>query len=309
MPPTTDFSSAEYWSKRFESEESFEWLISDKDLLPFVNDNLPVSFVQPEGNVNHDLSERVFNVLHFGSGSSSLGKSLQRHLNRHCYNTHKKKRIQIYDSDYVQTPYTSFPTPSNPNPIPNPSPSPTQEQDIGEDEDVVPFLLIDVLSLDSLQTTSSQNGVSRWDLIIDKSTCDAISCSPSLPPDTIKINGEAGSIGGSPSDAVERLLFNLSRVTENGARWISISYSSNRFSLPDTKSESTSNSASDPNQKSDSPGKQSIPEKYGWKLVDKRMISTTYIPGGKRVKDPKTGEERIVHEPETGVWMYVLERI
>lgn len=48
-------------------------------------------------------------------------------------------------------------------------------------------------------------------------------------------------------------------------------------------------------------------DSYGWKVVRKEMVAMTSIPEGRRVQDGD--QERIVYEPETGVWMYVLERV
>ncbi|WWD04658.1 hypothetical protein V865_002729 [Kwoniella europaea PYCC6329] len=274
MPVSTDFSSPVYWSNRFESESSFEWLMSDEDLLPFLEENLPQPFSgQDDGSgtiptVDNDDQQRSTNasttldILHFGSGTSSLGSSLQRYFDS-AKSTSKTKakgkcrdKVQVYDSDYVPTPQSSHPS----------------------DVDV-PFILLNVLSLQSLKFNTPED---KWDLIVDKSTCDAISCGGPLPRSTVDQGEEEEN--GSISNPIERLLYNLSRVTKIGGRWISISYSSNRFD-------------------------DEIYTKYGWKLIKKQMISTTYISGGKIVKDSRSGEERVVHEPETGVWMYVLEKV
>ncbi|KAK6908391.1 hypothetical protein I203_102392 [Kwoniella mangroviensis CBS 8507] len=275
MPVSTDFSSPVYWSNRFESEQSFEWLISDQDLLPFIEENLPQQFLLPYEDTtqnekgdeeDHQQSairpEKTLNVLHFGSGTSSLGSSLQRYFDsaKSTYKTKArgkcKDKVQVYDSDYVPTPQSSH----------------------SSDVDI-PFILLDVLSLQSLKSNTPED---QWDLIIDKSTCDAISCGGALP--RLTVDQEEEEENGSIPNPIERLLYNLSKVTKIGGRWISISYSSNRFD-------------------------DEIYTRYGWKLIKKQMISTTYIPGGRIVKDPRSGEERVVHEPETGVWMYVLERV
>ncbi|WVQ65987.1 uncharacterized protein L199_004165 [Kwoniella botswanensis] len=274
MPVSSDFSSPVYWSNRFESESSFEWLISDEDLLPFLEGNLPQPFSDQDDElvsiptVNNDDQQRstnaspTLNILHFGSGTSSLGSSLQRYFDS-AKSTSKTKakgksrdKVQVYDSDYVPTPQSSHPSDVN-----------------------VPFILLDVLSLQSLKSNTPEG---KWDLIIDKSTCDAISCGGPLPRSTVDQGEEEEN--GSLSNRIERLLYNLSKVTKVGGRWISTSYSSNRFD-------------------------DEIYTKYGWKLIKKQMISTTYIPGGRIVKDPRSGEERVVHEPETGVWIYVLEKV
>ncbi|WWC88862.1 uncharacterized protein L201_003777 [Kwoniella dendrophila CBS 6074] len=267
----TDFSSAEYWSKRFENENSFEWLISDEKLLPFIEEYLPSS----EG-----IDER-FNILHFGSGTSSLGSSIQNH----CKNSNCDNKIQVYDSDYVQTPSSSSSSSSSTS--------------------TVPFLLMDILSLKSIkENTPKDINLNKWDLIIDKSTCDAISCGSSLSPSNLfpskeeEEEEEDEDMISHHEEPVNRLLYNLSKTIIKGGKWLSISYSSNRFHIDNNNNSENRNE-----------GNALMVQQYGWKLIEKKLISTTYLPNGKSIKDFKTGKERIVHEPETGVWLYVLERI
>ncbi|WVW84450.1 hypothetical protein I302_106484 [Kwoniella bestiolae CBS 10118] len=279
MPTPTDFSSPLYWSNRFESENSFEWLISDEDLLPFIQESLPSSFADDQ----KEDTEDVLNILHFGSGTSSLGPSFQHHLDTRQKGKGKAKQVQVYDSDYVPTPTTTS-------------------------SSVVPFLLLDVLSLSSLMQNLPGGGEEKWNLVIDKSTCDAISCGGALSidgPSIFEVGlDEEGRVIASISDPIERLLYNLSQVTQTGGRWISISYSSNRF---DNYLSDWPSAHKQEHEKGHGDNEKEI--KYGWILLKRQMISTTYIPSGRVVKDPRTGEERVVHEPETGVWMYVLERV
>ncbi|WWC70535.1 uncharacterized protein I206_104486 [Kwoniella pini CBS 10737] len=278
MPVVTDFSSAEYWSNRFETEKSFEWLISNEDLIPFIIDNLPNQFNDlQEETLGQEEEENVLNILHFGSGTSSLGFNLQNHLNSNLNKNknrkgERKRKIQIYDSDYVKPPLINF---------------------------EIPFLLLDVLNLNSLKKNSVSKK-QKWDLIIDKSTCDAISCSSNLSSSSLDDNNDDNDNDNDQiNNPIERLLFNLSKITLKNSRWISISYSSNRFNDNNNNNNNNNNKLEN----------EINLNKFGWKLIKKQMISTTYIPGGKMIKDFKSGKERIVHEPETGIWMYILDRI
>ncbi|WRT67596.1 uncharacterized protein IL334_004568 [Kwoniella shivajii] len=328
----TDFSSAEYWSKRFDTEASFEWLVSDEKLLCFIEDNLPPSLLTQEqdqdqeetdtedhdngkvtdGGMKESLDGRTkdtvnVDILHFGSGTSSLGSTLHRHLNdtnlsrKRKLNLNLHSNFQVYDSDYVPLP-KSVPVLSTSTTSATPSTITTNSV-----SDDVPFILQDVLSIESLLKTLPKSLCKKWDLLIDKSTSDAISCSSHLP------NHEHPIYGESPVDPVERLAWNLSKVTGKGARWISISYSTDRYNFISSPKSPPSSSSSLPparfshtlNIQNEHEGKQID---FGWKVLSKKMIDTTYIPSGRIIKDPKSGMERVVHEPETGVWAYVLER-
>ncbi|WVR06151.1 hypothetical protein IAU60_003181 [Kwoniella sp. DSM 27419] len=200
----TDFSSREYWETRFRQERGFEWLAGGYGVVGKVLEHLPDDPV----------------VLHFGAGTSSLGRDLA------------SAGVVVHDADYVQVPGA---------------------------------LLLDVLSLDAMIQAPKVN------TFLDKSTADAIACGQVLPGFTHPV------YGASPVDPLQRLAWNLARVSTAHARWISISYSATRF--------------------------DSVRE---WTQLHREMIATTYIPGGRRVRDGDT--ERIVHEPETGVWLHVLER-
>lgn len=139
------------------------------------------------------------------------------------------------------------------------------------------ILSLDCLSLDDLRSKSPDEG--GWDFILDKSTADAISCGPLIP-----------SSSGVPSvgeDAIqleplEILLRNLASVTRQEGVWISVSYSPTRFYVP-------------------------YLEASGWEVRERRFLASTSLPEGRRVRD-KSGVERVVWEPETGVWGWVLRR-
>lgn len=83
-------------------------------------------------------------------------------------------------------------------------------------------------------------------------------------------------------EPLQILLRNLAKVSKKGTRWMSISYSATRFSH--------------------------FEQGDGWKVIEKRFLASTSLPEGRRWKDA-SGVERVVFEPETGVWGWVLERI
>ena len=284
--PTTDFWSPFYWQTRFSTENNFEWLVPSPTLIPLVHEIL-LSFpsssaflaqkFSQEGDGQEDEPPKV-TILHVGCGSSTLGTQLQAYLDGQPQSPSHAgggRIYQVYDADYVKPPASIM---------------------SAKEEAKVPFKLVDLLSTESLLSNlPHQEGPipsddiakaieeeQKWDLILDKSTCDAISTGPQLSPPPFS----AGQTEQAPADPVERMAFNLSKVVKKGGKWVSISYSPIRYSfLSDIGNDG----------------------KYGWKVVRKEMVAMTSIPEGRRIRDGD--QERIVYEPETGVWMYVLERV
>lgn len=147
-----------------------------------------------------------------------------------------------------------------------------------------PILNLNALDIYDLRS-KSEGG---WDLIIDKSTADAISCGPLI-----------GDI-----EPINVLCNNLAEVTKKGTRWISISYSPTRFSFLSAADGGIGNRAG--SRDIIRGGKEG--GGAGWKVLEKRFLASTSLPEGRRWKDER-GVERVVFEPETGVWGWVLERV
>lgn len=281
---TTDFWSPSYWQTRFSTESNFEWLLPSSTIIPLVHEILlslpssPTSLVQKVGQKGDaQEAERKVTILHVGCGSSTLGTQLQAYLDDRPQSPNYaggRRVYQVYDADYVKPPVSIMPA---------------------EQEGKVPFKLVDVLSTESLLSNlpyqegpvpSDDTAIvieeeQKWDFVLDKSTCDAISTGPQLFPSALS----AGQTE-QPVDPVERTVFNLSKVVKKGGKWVSISYSPIRYDF-------LSDFDNDGN--------------YGWKVVRKEMVAMTSIPEGRRIREGN--QERIVYEPETGVWMYVLERV
>ena len=256
MPPNPpDFSSQSYWSTRFKSETSFEWLVQSNEIIPLILDALPGP---------SDGDKRV-NVLHIGCGTSSLGAELNRALKEHLAlrDGIDAPEVKVVDTDYV---------------VPLQYASPSEGQG-------VEFRQCDILDVESLGAISPEG----WDLVVDKSTADAISCGPSLPIDGPGQEGDGsttGTQGRMAREPIEVMCENLGRVTQRGSRWVCVSYSETRF---DHLSRSTGGEG----------------QSARWKVLQKQGLKET--TGQRVVKDGDT--ERIVYEPSTSVWAYVLERI
>lgn len=175
-------------------------------------------------------------VLHFGCGSSSLGADIRAHVG---------STVEVYDGDYAS---------SSLNPRTN-APH------------VPPLVQVDVLSPQSLAAVSPAGG---WDLVIDKSTADAISCGP---PHSVPAN----STGAVDKEAIQVLCENLAQFTRPGARWISVSYSASRFEFLQGTGDQR------------------------WRVLDKMAIklNATVVEGQ---------QQTTVYQPETGIWAWVMER-
>ena len=149
-----------------------------------------------------------------------------------------------------------------------------------------------ILNLNALDLSDLQNkSEGRWDLIIDKSTADAISCGPLI--DEI--------------EPINVLCNNMAEVTKTGTRWISISYSPTRFTFL-SAIKATSGRNGDGAEINDVMKIEGEGGGGGWKVLEKRFLASTSLPEGRRWKDA-SGVERVVFEPETGVWGWVLERV
>lgn len=284
-PP--DFSSLKYWANRFENETEFEWLARSEVVLPLISRQAVSLAPSPERDLETAPSIGPLRILHFGRGSSNLGSEIQKTLDSDGVPAH------VIDADYV--PPTSL-----------------SARD-------VPVIQLDVLNHTSLKAaTQEQGGV--WDILVDKSTADAISCGPGIPisqPDSI----DPGSSGASSSassgnngDAssptllcppIEVLCSNLARVTRPGGKWISISYSSTRFDHLSDSPHTPLHSLDHPTSSGTNPCESAVPT---WRVLEKISLGSTSLPEGRTVTDGKGGT-RVVYEPETPTWAYILERV
>ena len=255
----------------------------------------------------------MLRVLHLGCGTSSLGPLLQTSLQTH------------FDASSASSPPVSTKSSSPISPTASSSLStsprittsalravPTGVTIEVSDADYVessllpprpiPLFQLDILDSKSvLRSVEEQTGGLGWDIIVDKSTADAISCGPRLssqaalyPFDIAVPSGveEPESTPQTASDGdddtvhpCDLLCINLARITPLGARWICISYSSNRFA-----------------------NLRSLSSTGPWKLISRIPLNTTSMPEGRQVDDGHGGL-RTVYEPETSIWAYVLERV
>ena len=316
MPEPPDFSSSRYWSTRFESERSFEWLVRSEELVPLIVDSFQYLRQNQESRsgagARSDSSSsrpkqatcagrKPWRILHLGCGTSTLGQDVQTALQQSIRDPKSEssglengEEAFVLDTDYVVSSHRS-------------SSIPFEQCDI-----------LDPLSLKCLKHKASKLAGDApdpedqlreegfWDMVIDKSTADAISCGPSIPRTR---KAEPSSTDRHP---LEVMAENLGGVVMQEGIWICVSYSEARFdgiarvSLDSTDSENAfigdngSGEASRSGRERDKAWEGPM-----WRL-EKRVPLTT---GSNRRVIMDGDIERVVYEPESSIWMYVLRRI
>jgi hypothetical protein len=201
-PPS--FSCAEYWDKRFRNETKvFEWLLPESCLDEELKDFQEQNTMTPK------------QILHIGPGTSMLSFRLRKLLNND-YTVHnvdfsheavewgRRKEREL-----------------------------EQSGDLDSELPAMDWSQVSLLSPPSILSASSAGSVG---LIIDKSTSDAVACGldvhvrpprPSLTDATLTAdwkNGEPTKI-----HPLHILALNLAMVAAPGARWLTLSYSKDRY--------------------------------------------------------------------------------
>jgi hypothetical protein len=275
-------------------------------------------------------------ILHFGSGTSALGAQVQQYLQE------AGEDVQVTDADYVADAIapTSFPD-ADSTPYSTATAATPAVAARG-----VPLIDLDVLSLPQLlrqmprssaaypppsSTDSSaddcsdvreeegEDGENGWDVLLDKSTADAISCGPDIPL-SLSLSPASSSYvpshgndtpddTDSPPDAplvepIIALCHNLARATRKGGRWLCISYSSTRF---DHLSTLPRHSSGEGDKDGDDEGQQA--GEPGWRLISKSPVDGFADTPPSNTQNVTGKQGAVVYAPQVNVWAYVLERI
>ena len=202
MPTSTlSFGDLEYWNTRFTKEDNFEWLADFSVLEPW----LKQAIAERSGCKSRPQ------VLHIGCGSSALSLHL-----RDLVDSPK----QIHNVDYSDVVIKRN----------------RQREDellcsTAAERESCRWSTLDLLSVSQILDF----GGSAYDVIIDKSTSDAISCaadvSVRLP---YAISTGSSSQRQDPSQAtmypLDILAIHLAYLARPGCSWIVLSYSASRFS-------------------------------------------------------------------------------
>jgi hypothetical protein len=350
MPPAPpSFGSQEYWDKRFTANPTpFEWLEAPTVLDPHIIDALRET----------ELSEPQ--LLHIGCGTSLLSYHLCAHV---------KDPEQIHNLDYSDVAvklgrereveiFMAGTPPSEENaqqrnPTINGSSVKPRQGTVEPNQEKVPNTsasssssymrwssanLLDHISLLQVCQTSA------YSIVVDKSTSDSIACSDDLyvplPYHVMAASAQSTEINVTespePLHPLHVMAVHLALVTKPRGRWISLSYSMDRYPFLQLPASESANGSSQPAQPTASvsqasqhsnhadgddatsdnevsldadlrpvPGK-SINENFPdpstlWTLVGKFDIEPQVTPEA-------SNGNGTTHRPKVPHWIYVLER-
>jgi hypothetical protein len=265
MPPS--YGSQEYWNERFISEsEPFEWLEAPDVLDPFLLDALS----------NDEESHPK--LLHIGCGTSMLSCHLRTLVNA---------PDQIHNLDYA--PAAIELGRKREQELCNTDENPTNGTSMSWDA-------VDLLSHKSLLNACKPG---TYSIIVDKSTSDCIACSDDPPislPYSIDISLDAPTSSSihttpEPIHPLHVLAVHLALITKPAARWVSLSYSDDRFPFVDGLFSSR-------------PHVDGFPDTGTlWKLLDKREVESKE----QQVVDVSVAGT-ITYRPKVSHWVYVMQR-
>lgn len=268
MPPS--YGSQEYWDQRFTSEPNpFEWLEAPHALDTFLLDAL-------------NMSEETYpKILHVGCGTSMLSHHLR---------TIVQEPDQIHNLDYSQIAID----------LGRKREKEIRNKDKRTSKDssdkYMSWDVADLLDYKSLTSVCKPNSYS---VIIDKSTSDSIACCDdvdvSLPYLVdVHLDGPVDLNLPEPYEYLHPLYVmavHLALVTKPRSRWITLSYSNERYPFLDEAHSSHQHIPGFPD-----PGKL-------WKLIEKREVETLHQNPTSETKDGK-----VTHRPKVFNWVYILER-
>ncbi|KAI0651997.1 hypothetical protein C8Q79DRAFT_1100541 [Trametes meyenii] len=210
MPP--DYELQTYWNKRFEDEKHFEWLGDGKDtILPHVRAHILER--QPTSPAR---------LLHLGAGTSSLSERL-RELYLSVYGENAGRGM-IVNTDFAE------------NLVERKREAEARRAAERNGKGIMHWICADALKWSELE------GLARpkdgfFDLVVEKSTSDAISCGEDVsyehanveyhPDINHYLNAHQGhKIVLSP---VEILAIHLASLVRPGGLWVALTFSSDRF--------------------------------------------------------------------------------
>ena len=222
MPP--NYESESFWNTRFKSESHFEWLGNGQEtIIPGVHHYL-------EEHRSRRLPPRT---LHIGAGTSTLSQNILRAYHE-VYSDHEGLDGVVVNTDFAEEAVVRG--------------RQTGEAVKGEAR----WERVDLLSwndckglVESFQPEEDEGEERLFEIVVDKSTSDAISCGGdvSFRKETLTKDGQKLSThplilkivsqvdGDVPLvlEPLEILALHLASLVKPGGVWIALSYSSHRF--------------------------------------------------------------------------------
>ncbi|KAK8055099.1 hypothetical protein PG993_000326 [Apiospora rasikravindrae] len=290
MPPS--YGTKDYWDARFQHEDNYEWLLPADSLNSVVREALS----SRHRNQGADGGGGAPKILHIGCGSSDLSFRLRELV---------ASPRQVTNVDYAEVAVQKC----------RRREAAALEGSGGGGDLGMRWETADLLDAESIarlgrrcQSPSADgedgNGPFYFDVVADKSTCDAISIAEDVPvplpfasPRNMSLqqtdNGDedgAGAAKPKTTELVEPLLLlavHMAVLTPpRTGRWCAISYSHDRFSFLDGR-------AGDEEGFPD-------PRRF-WRVVRRERV-TVAPPAA-------TGSGgHVVHRPEIAYWLWVLGR-
>lgn len=358
MPPQPpSFGSQEYWDARFTSNSSpFEWLEAPNALDSFLVEALRAT-----------LDENP-HILHIGCGTSLLSYHLRAHVKDPekihnldysdvAINIGRNREGEIYNSEVIQNAGDGADSSNCPS---------TNDKDLkgannadGSNQNEPHLVLSRSKPAGNETETTVTKKRMRWSsanllshssllevcepsaysVIVDKSTSDSVACSEDVTVplpypigiDSASLISSRGSESPEPIHPLHILAIHMALLTKPGARWISLSYSEDRYpflprQLPPPPQLASTSTTSQPPAPTISPaGKNGfgnggsefyddlddIPQKVIdsgladpgtlWRLEAKHEIE---VPP----QIPPSGASSGAHQPRILHWVYILRR-
>jgi hypothetical protein len=316
-PPT--YGTREYWDQRFSKDSNpFEWLSAPDSLDPFITDALR-NAVDPEPE-----------ILHIGCGSSLLSYHLRAHVTspKQIHNVDyskiavdigRQREVDLYTTfehcaeEVIDTCEESKEKVSTKDREASSKIGSGQEEHKdkgvpanGEVPSDAPFMRWDATDLLKLPSLLGACKPSSYSVVVDKSTSDCIACVDDVEiplPYHLSYGPEMPPVHGlgqtSLTYPVQLMAVHLALVTKPGARWISLSYSADRYYFLDDAPANKIMSV-----------EQEVPDgalpdvRLLWRVLGKYELeaSETQAPSGGRASGS------VVHTPKVYHWVHVLER-
>lgn len=297
-----EFASKVYWEERFTADKKpFDWLIPATALR-----DVTIDVSDPEALRNSE-------ILHIGCGTSD--SSILREL--------VATPQQILNVDYSQAAIEAASQREQELLAEKQEPSllETEETQDSEQQTValqrMRWSCLDLLSLESIISVLDQQHEESgrlFDLVLDKSTSDSISTGQDVPlsvPYPLSINGWTRRVLQGSTDASAKvhplhvLALHLATLTTPGSgRWITISYSEDRFPfLPPFPHTAETGFLSDDVIKKGFTHPQQL-----WKLERKEKVDLDAIREETLAQRKQRLSSGVVHRPKISHWLYVLRR-
>lgn len=265
------FGSQAYWEQRFATNTApFDWLSAPNALDSFIKEALRNA---------DDVSPQI---LHIGCGSSLLSQHLKSHV---------ENEQQVHNVDYSTVVIDA---------------ERQRERDMlsAEKETTDVDVLMRWSAVDLLDYASVLKGCHRhtYSIVVDKSTSDAVSCADDVLtplPYVVTTREDTATERQAEVELREVLVspllvmaINLALVTKPGARWITLSYTSDRYPFLE--------------------GSEEHVEQHGTAdtgMPDPRLLWT--IIGKHQIEAKQQGDgcgSGVTHRPKVFHWVYVLQR-